>query len=571
MGAVKSKAGEVLEEVIRRLRYSVPVKGVKALGEGRAVVVVDRRFLRDAVLAFFKAFDGREPQLSSMVGIDESGRLGGDVYSITYWLSLNDGGSSDVLLGIRAYVRGDDPTFPSVADVIYGSNWYEREVRDLLGLKPVGHPDPRRLILPDDWPEGVYPLRKDFPYYESPSTEPKYEFKVVRDANVVPFGPYHVALDEPAHFRLYVRGEEIVEVDYRGFYSHRGIEKIAESRLTYNQVPFIAERICGICGFTHSTAYCQAVEAAAGIEVPERAEFIRTILLEIERIHSHLLWVGVACHLLGFDLGFMHVWRVREHVMWLAERLTGNRKTYGMNLIGGVRRDLLKYRVEAILKTVERVRREFKELVDMLTNTRSFVRRCEGVGVLTNALARKWCVVGPVARASGRKIDVRADHPYAAYGRLSFKVPVRSEGDVLARALVRIEEVFESLNIIEEALDTIPGGEIMADVRDLPEYSEGVGCTEAPRGENVHYVMTGPGNRVYRWRARASTYNNLPAARDMLVGYEVADAPLIVASIDPCYSCTERVIIVDVRRGSAKVLSRGEFERLSIRKSRRCA
>ena len=554
-----------LEEL--KAKFGERIEEIKQLAHNQWLITVDKDILHEVVVYFLKHPEWKETQLSTMVGTDERPLRG--KFSVIYWLSVN-GNSDDVYIGIKAYLPADDPRFKSVTPFHKGANWYEREVQDLLGIIPEGHPDPRKLVLPDDWPSCVYPLRKDFHYSDSPQGEKYYPYREPPQGTTVhPIGPYHVALDEPAHFRLYVKGEKIVDCDYRGFYSHRGIEKISESRLTYDQICFIAERICGICGFTHSTAYCQAVEAAGEIEVPERALYIRTIMLELERLHSHLLWMGVACHLTGFDTGFMHAWRLREHVMWLCERLTGNRKTYGINLVGGVRRDFLDYRKEMIEDVLKKLKSEFGKLVDDLTSTKTFIKRCEGVGVLPYKLAHEWSVDGPLGRGSGRDFDVRRDHPYAAYGDLDFKVPVYKEGDVLARALVRIEETWESIWIIEQALDQLPGGDILAEYKEIPPYREVIGTTEAPRGENVHYVMTGPGNTVYRYRARAATYNNLPAVPDMLRGYTIADAPLIIASIDPCYSCTERVQIVDVESGKVRILKEEEFNKLSIKASRR--
>ncbi|EHR78449.1 hydrogenase 3 large subunit [Thermococcus litoralis DSM 5473] len=492
-------------------------------------------------------------RLFTMVGMDE--RNTEEAFSVTYWfLDWKD----NEVIGIRLYVPEDEPYFPSVGAFHKGAIWFEREVQDLLGLKAEGLPDPRRLILPDDWPEGVYPLREDFQYYHSPAGTRGYSYREPpKDSTVHPMGPYHVALDEPAHFRLFVKGEEIVDVDYRGFYSHRGIEKLARGRLNYNQIVFIAERICGICGFAHSVAYAQAVEEAGRIEVPDRARYIRTILLEIERLHSHLLWLGIAAHLTGFDTAFMRSWEIREKVMELAERLTGNRKTYGLVLVGGVRRDLLDYRKSLILETLKNLKKDFDEFVDMLISTKSFVRRCEGIGVLPKEKAREWDTAGPLARASGIDYDTRKSLSYAAYDELSFDVPVYKEGDVLARALVRIDEVRESISLLEQAIDAIPGGPVMGEFNEIPSWREGISAVEAPRGENTHYVMTGEVNRIYRWRVKAPTYNNLQAVPDMLRGYTIADAPLIVASIDPCYSCTERVQVVDVKSGKTKVISLG--------------
>ncbi|ALM74614.1 hydrogenase large subunit [Thermococcus barophilus] len=492
-------------------------------------------------------------RLFTMVGMDE--RHTEEAFSVTYWFADI---KAREILGIRLYVPEDEPEFPSVAGFHKGALWFEREVQDLLGLRARGIPDPRRLILPDDWPENAYPLREDFEYYLSPEGERRPSYRNPQDGSGVhSLGPYHVALDEPAHFRLFVKGEKIVDVDYRGFYSHRGIEKLARGRMNYNQVMFLAERICGICGFCHSAAYAQALEEAGKIEIPDRARYIRTILLEIERIHSQLLAVGIAAHLAGFDTGFMRTWELREKVMFLAERLTGNRKTYGMIIAGGVRRDILDYRRELIEKTIKELRKGLKELSEFLLSSGTFKKRLRGVGVLSKSTARELDVCGPVARGSGIDYDVRRDFPYAAYDELPFEVPVYSEGDALARTMVRLDEVRESIEIIDHALDSLPSGSLVAEFDEIPAGREGISAVEAPRGENVHYVMTDDRNMIFRWRIKAATYNNLQAAPDMLKGYTIADAPIIIATIDPCYSCTERVQVVDVESGKVKTISLG--------------
>ncbi len=458
------------------------------------------------------------------------------------------------------------PKAPSITPVIPGANWGEREVRDMVGIEFEGHPEPKRLVLPHNWPEGIHPLRKDFPYdrkliIEGVDDEVEHVDELARKYQVVPIGPYHPALHEPEYFELYVDGEVVVEARYKGFMVHRGIEKVAESRMTLNQVPFIAERICGICGFTHSCCYCQAVESALRIEVPERAKYVRTILLEIERIHSHLLWMGVALHVLGFDTGFMAYWRIREPVMRLAEELTGNRKTYGANVVGGVRWDIREDHVEKALRILRRVREECVALTEKVLKIKEVVSRMKGVGYLSREDARRICVVGPTARASGLDIDVRRDHPYAAYGELDFRVPVRDEGDVLARFLVRYEEVLESVSIVEQALQNLPKTPLINEDYEVVPLRIGVGATEAPRGEDVHLVVTGLGNKVYRWRPRAPSYNNIPATLYMLKGAYLADAPIIIASIDPCFSCTDHCLVIDVRSGSSRFVSFRELVR----------
>ncbi len=457
-----------------------------------------------------------------------------------------------------------DPHYPhvdSITPVVPAANWAEREIRDLLGIKFRGHPNLERLVLPDDWPEDIHPLRKDVPYNLRSVVEVKvtYPLKRPREHTVLPVGPYHPLLHEPEYFELYVDGEKVVDVEYRGFHVHRGIEKLGESRLTYNQVPFVAERICGICGFTHSTCYCQAVEKAMKIHVPERAGYIRSILLELERMHSHLLWIGVACHLLGFDTGFMHSWRIREHIMRLCERLTGNRKTYGLNLIGGVRRDINKDGVKKAINVLKMVKEELKRFIECLLSLKEVKARLEGTGILPKNDAWKLGAVGPTLRASGIKYDVRANHPYAAYKEASFSIPVYTEGDNLARLLIRIDETLESISIIEQLLDKIPKGDILAKDIEVHEGKIGLSMTEAPRGENIHFVITGKDNILYRWKVRAPTYANLPVLKVMLKECPLSDAPITIASIDPCFSCTDRVIVIDIKNGVMRVTS---FKRL---------
>ena len=461
---------------------------------------------------------------------------------------------------LKAAAPATKPHIPSISRKVPGANWAEREAMDMFGINFINHPEPKRLILPDDWPKNIYPLRKDFEYSYRPSSEPAESPTTSvyvggsEYVSALPLGPYHPALHEPEYFELLVKGEEVIDVRYRGFHVHRGIEKIGESKLTYNQVPFIAERICGICGFVHSSSYCIAIERALKVDVPERAQYIRSLVLEIERIHSHLLWVGVACHLLGFEIGFMHSWRIREHVMDLAELLTGSRKTYGINIPGGVRRDILENHVDKAKRVMDLVENELKILKDKLL-VPEVKARLKGVGYLPKEDARKIAVLGPTMRGSGIARDVRKDQPYSAYPELDFEIAVYDEGDNLARTLVRIDEILESIKIVKQALDNLPPGPIRTEVIPKP-YRFGVGAVEAPRGEVTHFIITGERSKPYRWRVRAPTYNNIPALRVMLKGVPLADAPITIASIDPCFSCTDRCIIVrDLDRKSVKKTS----------------
>ncbi len=500
--------------------------------------------------------------MRTMMASDERDLEG--VYRLYYLFGID---REHINIVLEVAVPQEDPKVPTIVDIIKAADWYELEAHDMLGIEFI---DRRlyRLVLPEDWPEKVYPLRKE---YSVQDLMKLYRPKAVEYAKeigaenivVIPIGPYHPALHEPEFFEVYVSGERVIDAKYVGFMVHRGIEKLGEN-MKYDQVPFLAERICGICGFVHSTSYCQAVESALNTDVPERAQFIRSIILEIERIHSHLLWFGVALHLLGYDTGFMHSWRIREQVMVLAELLTGSRKTYGINVVGGVRRDIDNDKIRKAIEVLKNVEDEFKKLVEISINIPQVIARLKGTGVLPLGEAIALSLVGPTARGSGLDRDVRRDYPYAAYRYISFRVPTYSEGDNLARTLVRVDEVFESINMLYQLLDKVPSGEIRVESWTVEPYRLGVGSVEAPRGEVIHVLLTGRYS-PYRWRVRAPTYQNLPAVSIMLKGVDLADVPLTIASIDPCFSCTDRAIVIDIGRSVIKTIP---IEFLSLKGSK---
>ena len=471
---------------------------------------------------------------------------------------------------LESAVSDKELSIPSITEIIPGANWAEREFRDAVGVHPEGHPDPRRLLLADDWPEGVFPLRRDFPYNYQPPPAEKAKPQLREPpagASVMPMGPFFPVLEEPAYWRLFVEGETVVGCDTRIFYNHRGIEKLGDSVLTYNSIPYLAERICGICGFIHSTCYCQAVEKAAGIDVPRRARYIRTIMLELERIHSHLLWLGIAGHIIGFDTVLMQTWRIREPVMWLCEEISGNRKTYGMNTVGGLRRDLPNQIKPKLLETLATVEKESVAVRNAIIGDTTLHARTRGVGLLSNEWAKEICTVGPPARASGVAIDARLDHPYAAYDELPPQIATQTAGDTWARVVVRVTELLESIRLVREALSVIPDGPICAEIKDeIPPGRVGVSVVEAPRGEAVHFVLTGGDNRPYRWRVRAPTYPNLQAMPAMVANANIADVPITLGSLDPCFSCTERLETVDRRTNSVRVYSHAELLEISRKK-----
>jgi Ni,Fe-hydrogenase III large subunit/Ni,Fe-hydrogenase III component G len=537
----------------------------------QVTLTVALNYLPDLVEAAYYRLGG---WLATVVGSDERALNGH--FALYYVLSVEGSdqaaqpASEKAYVVIRALIPPHQPEFPAVSPKVPAAAWYEREVRDMFGLQPVGIQDKRRLVLPDDWPADLHPLRKDamdYRFRPTPTTEDEtYEFINVEGEGLVevPLGPLHMTSDEPGHFRLYLDGEHIVDADYRLFYVHRGMEKLAESRMTYDQVTFLTDRICGICGYAHSVAYSTSVERALGIEVPERAQYIRTILLEVERLHSHLLNLGLACHFVGFDTGFMQFFRVREKAMKMAELLTGARKTYGMNLIGGIRRDILKEERTQTLRLIGELRTEAATLVDIFLNTPNMVQRTQGVGRLETKVARDFSPVGPTLRGSGFGRDVRVIHPYVAYDRVPWTTIAKTGCDVLARTVIRAEEFFASLSVVEQCLDTMPEGPILTEGFHYKPYSFALGYVEAPRGEDIHWTMLGDNQKLYRWRCRAPSYNNWPPLRYMLRGNTFSDAPLIVASIDPCYSCTERVTVIDIRKRSIKTVPYKEMERYCI-------
>ncbi len=397
----------------------------------------------------------------------------------------------------------------------------------------------------------------------------------------IPIGPIHPSLEEPMTFNFEIAGERIQSVDLLPGDNHRGIEFMGRNR-NIVQIIYLAERICGICSASHPFAFCRAVENAAGIEVPPRAEYIRVIIAELERIHSHILWAGVAALELGFSSLLYLSWKVREEVLDLLELLTGNRINYGIFMIGGVRRDITEEHIPRIRKTLEYYKDAYQTLEDVFLKDPSIALRTKGVGILTYEHALKLASVGPTARASGVKKDVRQDQPYSAYADLDIKAITPDvfsgevNGDVYDRIIVRVLEVFQSVQIIEQCINNLPEGDIVSEPK-LAKLlgtlkkakGEGVGRHEAPRGEVIHYVKLNESENPEVWKARAPTYNNLMPWMPMLENQEVADIPIVIASIDPCIGCMDRVTLVDSQTNKKEVLTREELIKLSVAKTRR--
>jgi membrane-bound hydrogenase subunit alpha len=356
---------------------------------------------------------------------------------------------------------------------------------------------------------------------------------------IVPIGPYHPLQEEPEFFKLIVEGEKVVGLEINIGYNHRGHEFISP-KMTYDQIPYLVERICGICSNSHPLAYVMAVEDCAHIQVPERAQYIRAINHELERLHSHLLWVGLAGHFIGYNTVWMWAWRYREPVLDLFEMITGNRNHYAMNKVGGVRHNIKDEQIPIIEKTLIDIETKVNMLTKAVLDDPVLHARLENVGILPKKDAIALGVVGPTARASGLAIDVRKDDPHCAYDKVDFNIVMFEEGDVLAKAKIRLLECLESTKIIRQCLRKLPAGEIETRVEEIPP-GEGIGRAEAPRGEVFHYVRSDGKNTPVRHKVRAPSFMNLPSNEIAVKGYSIADAALCLAAIDPCYCCTERM------------------------------
>ena len=443
---------------------------------------------------------------------------------------------------VRAPVPADDPRFPSLSAKLPAANWQEREIQDWFGLTAVGHPNPRRVALHDNWPD-VHPLRKDFPIDTVlPAFEGErhiYRPALGEGVFQVPVGPIHAGTIEPGHFSFAVAGEPILYLQLRMFYTHKGTEKLFE-RLPIHKAVFLAESVSGDSSFSHGTAFCQAIERAAQIEVPVRALVMRTILLELERICNHVADVGAIANDVGFVVANAHASRLKEMLFAANEQLAGNRLLRSMVCVGGVRRDWRAWQVDTLCDTIEAFAPEFRDLVALIHSSESTRDRLEHTGILKHEIAKDLGIVGVAGRASGIDLDVRRDHPYAAYPRFSFQVPVYQAGDVWHRLQVRIDEVKESLGIIRSATKHNLNGEFRVPVPPIPANRCALSAVEGWRGEIIHWIRTGPDNHLERCKIKDPSLNNWPALVEAVQGNIIADFPVINKSFNLSYSGTDR-------------------------------
>ena len=361
----------------------------------------------------------------------------------------------------------------------------------------------------------------------------------------IPIGPQHPALHEPLLFRVKVEGERIVQITPSTGYNHRGIEKLCENN-TFLKDVFLAGRVCGICNVVHTTCYSEGVEKVGNIEVPSRAKYLRTLLNELERIHSHMLALAVLGELIGFHTLFMLMMRDRELVLALKEMVAGNRVQADYVMPGGVRRDLTPEKLDRVKKSLDRIEERMKYYAKIFEKDSIVNSRLRRVGVLEKAEVSTYGFVGPIARGSGVKTDVRYEDPYAAYGEIPFSVITRDEGDSWARTMVRVGETFEAINMVRYVADHLPEGPFgpKTMIRKV-QAGEAISRVEAQRGQLIYYIVSKGGDKPYRLKIRTPSFNNILSSGVLFKDANIADLPAILASLDPCISCMERMLIIE--------------------------
>jgi Ni,Fe-hydrogenase III large subunit/Ni,Fe-hydrogenase III component G len=436
-------------------------------------------------------------------------------------------------------IQGDDRLFASITPHIHAAKWYEREIRDMFGLIPVGHPDMRRLVRHEHWPKGTHPLKKDFAWETVLERQQgTYRFRHIEGEGVfeVPVGPIHAGIIEPGHFRFSVAGEPIMQLELHHFWKHRGIEKLFEQQMLVAAVP-LAERVSGDTTVGHSLAYCQAVETLMRIDVPRRARYLRSFFLELGRLHNHLGDVGAICNDTAYTLAHAHCSRLKERLMQLNDRLTGSRFLRGAIQVGGVACDLDARSLDETADELDRIEQDFSELESIIFANASLTDRLETTGVLTERTAWDHAVMGLVGRASGIDRDVRRDRPFAAYDELSVKAVLYRYGDVRARLRVRMDEIHESIRLIREIRLRIPKGPVAAGPTGAANPGDwALSAVEGWRGEILYFVMAGENGHIHRCKVRDPSFVNWPAIQWAVLGNIIPDFPLINKSFNLSYA-----------------------------------
>lgn len=476
--------------------------------------------------------DFRYP-LVSMFACDER-NLNGH-YSVYYVFADRE---NSKLVIIKSAVEPDKMEIISLSGKIPSAARYEREIKDLFGIVPKGHYDPKRLVFHSNWPKETFPLRKDYNTEHRPDfANETIKFQKVRGEGVfeIPVGPVHAGIIEPGHFRFSVAGEPIINLEAQLYYTHKGIEKLCEGK-SIEQGLFIAERISGDETIANSLAYCQAVEKIGNIQIPKRAEYTRIVFAELERLICHLGDLGGLCLDTGYGFANGQFRMLKGWAYNIADVLCGMRFLRRVNKIGGVRKDFIVGKESKIIELLNNIRIELSDTVRIIKSNSMFMDRVENTGILRAKTAEDLNAVGPGGRASGAGHDVRKTFPYEAYEDINFNVPVYYYGDVNCRMNVKIDECFQSIEIITAAIEAMTQGIICESAEGLPSYRCAFGLTEAPRGENIHFVMTGENNTIFRYKVRTPSFCNWPALCFAVKANIVPDFPLINKSFNLSYA-----------------------------------
>ena len=480
---------------------------------------------------------GQHP-LTAMFGRDETAQGAG--YAIYCCFEVPE--KKDICVVKAAFDPEGSLSYPSLTHAIPAAAWYEREIKDMFGLTAEGHPDLRPLVLHESYPEDFYPLRKSVRVNAKVRGERQFKMRTAKGQGLfeVPVGPIHAGIIEPGHFRFSQAGESMLQLDAKLFFTHRGIEKAVEGK-TPAEALHIVERICGACSIANTWSFCQAAEKIAGAAVPRRAEIIRTLLSELERITNHVGDLGNMPAGVGFNPAISLGSRLKEQLMRLCEGIAGNRFLRGMIVPGGVRQDITQELIEEIHSTLDDVAEGVEDLAAMFREQENFQNRIRTTGIVRTKTAKDLAMVGVGARASGYAHDSRSDFAYGIYPELDFKPYTKTMGDVAARLLVRIGELsasFEMADKLLEMLENCQGMPLCADV----EYCSGEawGISESPRGSNFHFLALDGAGRIDRLFVRSASYPNWPALTIAVQGDIIPDFPLINKSFELCYACIDR-------------------------------
>jgi Ni,Fe-hydrogenase III large subunit/Ni,Fe-hydrogenase III component G len=450
--------------------------------------------------------------------------------------------TDDLFLILQVPVDPRHMEVPSVSPILESANWFEREVKDWFGI--IAFPNIYRLASHPDWPEDMHQMLKDVdPGRPVPRVNGTFDFKHVEGEGIfeIPVGPVHAGIIEPGHFRFSVAGEPIIDLDIQLFYTHKGTEKIAEG-MSFQRGVFLAERISGDSSFGHATAYCHCIERLSGCEIPKRAVVIRTMLLELERLYNHIGDVGSILLDVGFSAGAATAFELKESLLHFNEILTGSRLLRGVAAIGGVRRDPQNTHLKsrAMREMLVWGKRSFDDLVDLVMTSSSVIDRLETTGTLSHIDACRLGITGIAGRASGIDRDFRRDHPHCAYPHLSFHVATRTEGDVLARMNVRIDEVRESFAMLEQLHHQHLGEPTLTGMGTIPALQYALGYVEGWRGEILHWLMTDSAGNIYRWKITDPSFHNWRALKVAVLNNIVPDFPVINKSFNLSYSGNDR-------------------------------